>query len=126
MEDDLQFDLNAASWRHNHEDELAYIEALATRLERSLPDLVVVTRDRKWFSKVHHVVKIELSLGSDTFLLAREGARFLARKAKVVRGIALSSEVMSLKEWLDELSRALSRFANEHEETRQTLEDFLL
>lgn len=48
MEDDLQFDLNSASWRHSHDDELAYIEALAVRLEQSLPDLVVVTRQKNY------------------------------------------------------------------------------
>ncbi len=126
MENDLQFDLNAASWRHNHDDELAYIEALAVRLEKSLPDVVVVTRNRKLFSKVQHVVKIELQLGADTFIVTLDGAKIVARKAKTVRGIVLSSEVLSVKEWLHELSQSIGVYANEHEETRQSLEDFLL
>lgn len=126
MEDDLQFDLNSASWRHSHDDELAYIEALAVRLEQSLPDLVVVTRQKKLFSKVHHVAKIELQLGTDSYILTLDGARIVAAKAKAVRGIVLSSEALTMKAWLDEVSRAIGVYASEHEETRQSLEDFLL
>lgn len=126
MGEDILFDLNAASWRHGHADELAYVEALAARLEKSLPDLVRVEREHKLFSKEHPVAKVEVAMEGDTFVLAKEGGRLVARRAKAVRGIVLSTKVVPMMDWLNELSEALNAYVKEHDHARQSLEDFLL
>lgn len=127
MDDSMLFDLNAASWRHGHADEVAFVEALATRLEKSLLGLVEVERDHKLFAKSHHVVKIQVHMDTETFVLELENSgRFASHKAKAVRGVVLSKHAVPLKEWLAELSEALNRYAHENEEARQSLEEFLL
>lgn len=126
MGDDLLFDLSAASWRHGHADEQAYIEALAVRLEKSLPGLVHIERDRRWLAKTHHVIKIEVLLEGERYTLTAEAGRFVARKSKSVRDIVISSKELSLQEWLQELSQALSEYAHQHEDAQRSLEDFLL
>jgi len=124
--EDLSFDLHAATWRHGHADEATYVEALATRLEQALPGLAQVAREHKLFAKSHRVVKIELDLDGDTFVLVEEHGKYVARKSKAVRGIVLSSKVITLGEWLQELSVSLEAYAREHTDSRHTLEEFLL
>lgn len=126
MDDEMLFDLNAASWRHGHADELAFVEVLASRLEKSLPGLAVVEREHRLFSKAHPVTKIEVRFDQETYLLALEGGRPVGRRAKAVRGIVLSTQTLPMKEWLEEFSRALSRYARENEDARRSLEEFLL
>ncbi len=45
------FDLAAAEWRRQSVDEKAYIEALAVRLQKALPNLVTIDRYFSLFSK---------------------------------------------------------------------------
>ncbi|OPG15327.1 hypothetical protein [Ferroacidibacillus organovorans] len=126
MSEDVTFDLGAAAWRHAHGDEESYLEALAERLTRSLPSLVAVHRESHLFSKIHPLSRIEVQLDPDTYLLVKEHARWVPRKAKMVRGIILSTHELSLTEWLGELSQAITTYAQAHREARQSLEDFLL
>ena len=126
MADDFQFDLNAASWRHGHADEHAFVEALAERLERSLPGLVRITREHRLFGKSRSCTGIEVSFDGDAYTLVLEGARHVPRRARTVRGIVISSKALTMKEWLEELSAAISAYAREHDEARRALEDFLL
>ncbi len=123
---DLQFDLSAASWRHDARDESAFLEALAQRLDKSLPGLVKIERERKLFSRQHPVVGLEVTLGESSYQLVKEGVSLSAKRAKVVRGIVLSTKVLPFKEWLADLSASLDAYAREHEDARQALEDFLL
>nr|NNM89493.1 hypothetical protein [Bacilli bacterium] len=123
---DLDFDLMSASWRHDARDELSFIVALAERLEKSLPGLTKIDREHKLFSKDRPIVAIEVTFGEQGFRLVKERGSFVARKAKIVRGIVLSTKDIALNTWLEELSQALSSYVNEHHEMRQTLEDFLL
>lgn len=120
------FDLNAASWRHGHADEATYVEALATRLEKSLPGIVVIERDHRLFAKTHQVKKIEVRFGGEDFVLAQDHSRFVARKAKTVRGVVISSKELPLAQWLEELSVALGEYARDNDEARRTLTEFLL
>ena len=126
MDSDLMFDLNAASWRHGHADEEAFVEALADRLGKSLADLVRVEREHRLFAKTHSCKRITVDFDGESFVLERTGGRFEARKAKTVRGVVLSSKVLPMKEWLGELSAALSAFAREHEDAHDALKEFLL
>jgi hypothetical protein len=126
MSDMASFDLNAASWRHGHADEHAFVEALAERLTKSLPDLVTVERDHKMFAKTHNITRIQVTFSGETFSLSHQSGRYVAQKAKSVHGVVLSTKQLNMKEWLDELSTELSNYAREHESERESLEDFLL
>jgi hypothetical protein len=126
MGEPFEFDLGAATWRHAHADEGAFVEALADRLLKSLPDLVRVERDHRLFTKTHHIVLIEVCLEGDTYILQSDGRRFQTRKAKQVGGIAISTKAMQMAEWLSELSSSIIAYAHAHEDARRALEDFLL
>jgi len=123
---EFSFDLSAASWRHGHADEATYVEALAMRLEKSLPGLVQVQRDHHLFAKTHKIVLIEARLSDSVFSLKEERGRFVAQRAKSVRGIVISTKELQLDEWLQELSVALSSYAREHAEAHRALDEFLL
>lgn len=126
MAENQNFDLNAASWRHGHADEATYVEALATRLEKSLVDIVRIERDHHLFAKAHKVVKIEIRFGGEDFVLTQEHGRFVARKAKTVRGVVISSKELSLSQWLEELSSSLADYARDNDEAKRSLTEFLL
>ncbi len=123
---DMVFDLKAASWRHDIQDELAFFEALAQRLDKSLPGLVTIVRERKLFSHEHPIIKLEVMMADRSYQVIREGHSLLAKRARIVRGIAISTTDMSFSDWLAELSVILAAYAKEHEQNRQSMEDFLL
>ena len=124
--DDFSFDLSAASWRHAHADERTYVEALAERLEKSLPDLVRVKREHKWFAKTQAISELEVLLGERTYMLSLENDRFVSRVAHSVGGVVLNRKAVSMPEWLDGLSRELSEVARADQDLRKSMEDFLL
>lgn len=126
MGDDLSFDLGAASWRRDHFDEESFIEGLAQRLERSLPGLARVDREHRLFAKDRPVAGITVELDGQAFVLTRRNGHVETRKSTVVRGVTLSSKPIPMREWLDELSGAITAFAREHEDARTALREFLL
>ena len=123
---EFSFDLSAATWRHSHEDEKAYVEALAERLEKSIPDLVRIKREHKWFSKAQAIKEMEVILDDQSFTLTFENDRFIPRVAKSVRGVVLSRKAVGMQEWLENLSQVLSEVARANQSMRKSMEDFLL
>lgn len=126
--DDLSFDLSAARWRRNASDERAFIEALAVRLEQALPGMVTITRHFALFAKDKPLHSLTVRLGDVEYALVQEKAAgsILTTKGKVVRGVRLKSEELPFVEWLNHLSTDLEQYSNEHQDTRQALEEFLL
>lgn len=126
--DDFAFDLSAAQWRKSLTDERAFVEALAVRLLQALPSLVTVTRHFAFLAKEKRVKSIIVRLGDSEYELEqmRDGGGLQTSKGKVVRGVRLRSEVLSFADWLAQLSEDITRYSEEHEEARQTLERFLL
>ncbi|QQE79008.1 hypothetical protein [Alicyclobacillus sp. SO9] len=125
--DGFSFDLSAAQWRRSVQDEHTFVEALAVRLEQALPELVTVTRHFTLFSKDRRVHTISVRLGNADYELVQEKGRGIqTKKGKVVRGVRLKSDEIPFSEWLAELSKDLEAHAQMHEETRETMEHFLL
>ncbi|WP_054968260.1 hypothetical protein [Alicyclobacillus ferrooxydans] len=126
--DEFTFDLSAAQWRKSIADERAFVEALAVRLEQALPGMVTVTRHFAFFSKDKRVESVVVRLGDAEYELLQEKnhAGIRTRKGKVVRGVRLKSDELPFTEWLRELSAEIQRYSEEHQDTRETLERFLL
>lgn len=61
-----------------------------------------------------YVLSIEVDLDPDGFALRREGQRVVAQYKKMVRGIALKTEQLAPDRWLQKLTEALARRANEN------------
>ncbi len=127
MEEPFSFDLSSASWRRSIQDEHAFVEALATRFERALPDKTTVVRERSLFVKPPRVKRIEISFDNTEFVLdfvPKHGIQTYV--AKVVRGIRLKTDEVPFTEWLSSLSETVHAYAAAHEELRERLESFLM
>ncbi len=127
MEEPLSFDLSAAVWRRNIQDERAFVEAFAIRFERALPDKTTVIRRRGFLTKSSGVQRIEIAFDNTEFILEfvkKDGIKTFV--AIVVRGIRLKTDEVSFTEWLSSLSETVRMYASTHENLRERLESFLM
>lgn len=125
MEPASDFDLIAASLRANASDTAGFIEALAIKLEASLPGLVRVEREGGLFKREHRVKAIRIQLEESVYEVYRAAGGLEARLSQQVRGIVLKHETLHLDAWIDELSRHLARHAETSAEVRAALERLL-
>ena len=127
LDSPLQMELLAASLRADSSDTKAFLEALATKLEGSLPDRTTVTRHSSLFSREHPVKEITVLLGDYQYRIGRgRQGPIMARRAKVVRGIVLKTEQIPLEQWIEELAGELAQVAASSAQARSALERFLL
>lgn len=105
----------------------AFLEALAVRLEQSLPGMVHVQRKRDGLlAKTQHVASISLQLGTFQFVLEKEPAGIKTSRTKVVRGIALKSDDLPLADWLEAVDAELKTAAADAEKSHSVLREFLV
>jgi hypothetical protein len=122
----MDFDLSAATWRRNATDEKAYIEALATRLDKALPGMVTINRAFALFSKIKPVQEILIRLKDKEYqLLYKKGQGIQTYIGHVTRGIRLSTEEVNFTDWLKQVSADLTQYANDNAGARDSLEQFL-
>ena len=123
----MQTELFAASLRADKNDLKTFLDALAIKLEGSLPDHTKVTRDGNFFSRERSVKEIVVSLGEYRYRIGREKQGLLiAVREHMVRGIVLKTEQITMDQWIDELSEALAKIASHSAHSRAALERFLL
>jgi hypothetical protein len=120
---DEVFDLPAAALRADGAELAMSVEVLASRLEQALPQLASVERHRVggFRSKRREVERIAVSLGEEQFELRRAEAGVHCTRHKVVRGITLSRQELSMADWIDELNGAVARSAEVSEKDRLAL-----
>lgn len=127
LSEPLRMEMFAASLRADSTDVKAFLEALATKLEGSLPNQTIVTRHSGLFSREHPVKEITVTLGEYQYRISRERqGPLLALRAKVVRGIVLKTEQLPVEQWIDELAGALAQTATQSAQARAALERFLI
>jgi hypothetical protein len=123
----MRTELFAASLRADMTDLKTFLDALAVKLEGSLPDYTRVTRQGSFFSRERSVKEIAVSLGEYQYRIGREKqGSLIAIRAHVVRGIVLKTEQIPVDQWIDELSEALAQLASRSAQSRAVLERFLL
>ena len=123
----MQTELFAASLRADKNDLKTFLDALAIKLEGSLPDHTKVTRQGGVFSRERSVKEIVVTLGENRYRIGREKQGFLiAVREHMVRGIVLKTEQTTVDQWIDELSGALAQLASQSAQSRAALERFLL
>ena len=123
----LQMEILAASLRADTTDLKAFLEALAVKLEGSLPNQTTVTRHSSIFSREHPVKEINVTLGDYQYRISRERqGPIITQRAKVVRGIVLKTEQIPVDQWIEELAEALAQVAANNAQARIALERFLL
>jgi hypothetical protein len=116
-----ELELLAASLRADARDLDAFVEALATKLEAAFPDRVEVERRGALFGGRKRVVRVRATLGDDHFELERGQSRVSCRRRKIVRGITLKNENLTIDEWIDGFSKALLAEASASQRGRESL-----
>jgi len=123
----MRTELFAASLRADKAELKTFLDALAIKLEGSLPDHTRVTRQGSLFSRERLVKEIVVSLGEYQYRIGREKQGFLiAVREHMVRGIVLKTEQTTVDQWIDELSEALAQLASYSAKSRAALERFLI
>ncbi len=95
-------------------------DSLAERLGKDLPDLTTVVRRGGLFSS-RKIEGLEVLFEDRVFRLKREGARVVAQRGEVVRGIVLKTEDVPMDAWIQALSEALSTHAGTNSRTLEAL-----
>jgi len=127
MNQPMSTELFASSLRADKTELKTFLDALAVKLEGSLPDLTRVTRQGSFFSRERSVKEIVVSLGEYQYRIGREKQGFLiAKREHMVRGIVLKTEHTTVDQWINELSEALAQLARHSAQSRAALERFLL
>lgn len=125
MEESSDFELLAASLRADSGDITAFTEALAVKLSGALPGQTVVERKGGLLSREKRVRRMTVDLGDQRYDLEVAGSRITPRVCRVVRGIVLKTDEVSLEQWIDDLSRRLAQEAEHSEQARLALERLL-
>lgn len=122
---DPDFERLASALRADSRDLSTFLEVMASKFEGALPGRARVEYHRGLLRRSRQVRTVALSLGEDRFELVREQGAVVARRTRVVRGIALKTEQLSIDEWLGELSHSLVREGRTSSRDRVALERLL-
>jgi hypothetical protein len=124
-DDDLGFEMVAASLRADAGDVNAFLPALAVKLEGALPGRCSVRRRGSMFGGKKTVQAIEVDLGETRFHIEEDHGRLVATRQKAVRGIVLKNEELPLDAWIDELSHSVAEEARSSQTGRDALQRML-
>jgi hypothetical protein len=125
--EDPGFDLVAASLRADTTDLVAFVEALAVKLEGALPGDVTVTRKGGGLLSrgTRRVQRISVGMDEGRYDLEWAGQQIQTSRCNEVRGIVIKSERLGLDEWIDALSRELTERARQSERSRVAIQRLL-
>jgi len=125
-EPDQDFERLASSLRADSGDLTTFLEVMASKFEGALPGRARVDYQTSgMLRRSKSVRRIQIQMGDDHFELIRDRGAILAKRTKVVRGIALKNEELNLDSWVEELTRALVRQSAASSADRQALERLL-
>jgi hypothetical protein len=122
----LGFEVLASSLRADAGDGKTFLEALATKLGGALPTRTQVQRESHLFSSQKPVKLISLEIGEFRYQIGHQHGTLAAQRTRVVRGIALKTEALSVDQWLDELTQALLQLAQQSAQDRAALQRMLM
>jgi hypothetical protein len=125
--EDPGFDLVAASLRADTTDLVAFVEALAVKLEGALPgDVAVERKGGGLLSRgTRRVQRISVGMDEARYDLEWAGQQLQTSRCNEVRGIVIKSERLGLDEWIDALSRELTERAQQSERSRTAIQRLL-
>lgn len=120
------FDMNAAWLRRSETDLRAFMEAFAVRLEGALPRRVTVERKRDGLlSKTSHVVGVKIQGERAIYQISFHKGEISASRAKLVRGVVISTATVPVPHWLGEVSAEVQALADQAGAAGDVLHDFL-
>ncbi len=105
-------------------DQRVFLERLAIMLETGMPQETEVIRKGAIFSK-KIVSKVIVHFGENRLMIEDEGRGPLkASRARIVRGIALKTESVSVDDWVSELSETIDERSKTNRAAREALSRF--
>ena len=120
------FDIEAAILRKSEADLRTFMSVLATRLDTALPNRVRVDRKRDGlFSSATHVVKIEITAETAAYTIVLDGSGLKTSRAKIVRGVIISSSALSVREWMGDVRAVVSHLSGAAGDASDELGKFL-
>lgn len=114
-----QFDLLAASLRAETGDLKTFVDVLASKLAESFPQRVRVERAGRLFGG--RIKSLTVTLGDSHYELESDEGQVTCRRRNVVRGVALKTDQLTLEQWIDSMSEALTQVAAQTESDRVAL-----
>jgi hypothetical protein len=122
---DEDFDRLAAALQADSRDLTTFLEVVADKFEAALPGRTRVQREGGRLRRNRQVRRVSVELGELRFELDRYRGDVVGQRTRVVRGIALKTERLTLEQWLLELARALSAEAQASAQARSALQRLL-
>ncbi len=124
---DESLHLPAAELRADQSELAMSVEVLAGTLEQALPQLVTVERRKigGFRSKRRVVERLALALGDEQFELRATPQGTRCTRHKVVRGITLSREELTMADWLAAVIAGVRSSAEISERDRAALAELL-
>jgi hypothetical protein len=123
MDDDLEFDLDAAGLRADGAELLMGIEVLCRKLEEALPQATrVQRRSKRLFGGGKVVQSVEVKLGTTRYGLEVDGHAVRADRSQEVRGVVIKREPLELAAWVQALTGELREQAADSAQARTALE----
>jgi hypothetical protein len=124
---DEDFDLQAAALRADAAELAGSIEVLASVLEQALPQIASVERRKVGGlrSKRRVVQRVAVALGDEQFELRSAAGGLQCTRHKVVRGITLSHQDLSMADWIAGLIDGVAHRAEISDHDRIALEGLL-
>ena len=127
MSDEETFDLAAAGLRADGEDLKVSVEVLASKLERSLPEMVRVERSRGGLlgKGERRVRALRVELDGVSYALSVEDGPPDCSRVKTVGGVAIKREALAPDAWVAAVTEALRGEAEHSAKAREALESLL-
>ncbi len=122
---DDDFDRLAAALRAESSDLATFVEVLASKLQDAFPERARVDRAGGVFRRDKPVSHIAVEIGDMRFELNRQRGSVTTRTTKVVRGIALKTDEVTMERWLDQMSQAVVSQASSSTQDRIALQRLL-
>jgi hypothetical protein len=125
--EDSELELLAASMaagltREYAGDREMFLSLLVETLQPTLGERLRVERGGGWFRRNGPIRRLQLDLGELHFALeVVKGGALAATRRRVVRGIALNTEELSVEAWLQAVAEALAEYARTHREALEAL-----
>ncbi len=116
----------AALARQYSGDQRVFLQRLADMLSAALPNETTVEHAGGLFTRHKPVKRINVNLGTDRFALFDPGYGNLeATRVKVVRGIALKTEAVTVPQMLEAVSDAIESRAQNSQAIRDALAELV-
>lgn len=132
LDDPLEIAVAAAMGRQHTEDARSFLRGLADLVEAALPGEATVTRSGLFGGDKRPVKRIEVTFAEAggtkqvRYVIEDPGSGPLAAtRTQMVRGVALKTEPLEASAWIEAVSAAIARRADESRATRDALKRLL-